>query len=194
MQVLQAVGLEPLEVLHAGAGRLGARHGSVVGDALGERRGADGARVRDRGARGLDRVDDEAHVAVLDHVDDVRPPLGHLVHRRQRDAVRGEHLRGAARGGAGPLAWPRWASGLKPSWTRSRAMPTAATLSPSRTLMNARPPCGSLTPAAICDFTNASPKVSPTPITSPVDFISGPRMVSTPGNLTNGNTASFTEK
>ena len=43
-------------------------------------------------------------------------------------------------------------------------------------------------------MTNASPKVSPTPITSPVDFISGPRMVSTPGNLTNGNTASFTEK
>ena len=30
------------------------------------------------------------------------------------------------------------------------------------------------------------------PITSPVDLISGPSMVSTPGNLTNGNTASFT--
>jgi hypothetical protein len=51
-----------------------------------------------------------------------------------------------------------------------------------------------LTLAAICDFTNASPKVSPTPMTSPVDFISGPRMVSTPGNLANGNTASLTEK
>jgi hypothetical protein len=42
-------------------------------------------------------------------------------------------------------------------------------------------------------LTKASAKVRPTPITSPVDFISGPRMVSTPGNLTNGNTASFTE-
>ena len=31
-------------------------------------------------------------------------------------------------------------------------------------------------------------------MTSPVDFISGPRMVSTPGNLRNGNTASLTEK
>ena len=31
-------------------------------------------------------------------------------------------------------------------------------------------------------------------MTSPVDFISGPRMVSTPGNLINGKTASFTEK
>src|SRR5206468_11620714 len=32
------------------------------------------------------------------------------------------------------------------------------------------------------------------PITSPVDFISGPRIVSTPGNLMNGKTASLTEK
>jgi hypothetical protein len=59
--------------------------------------------------------------------------------------------------------------------------------------MKARPDCGSLTPAASWLFTNASPNVSPTPITSPVDFISGPRIVSTPGNLMNGNTASFTE-
>jgi len=49
-----------------------------------------------------------------------------------------------------------------------------------------------LMPAASCDLTKASPKVMPTPITSPVDFISGPRMVSTPGNFTNGNTASLT--
>ncbi len=41
---------------------------------------------------------------------------------------------------------------------------------------------------------NASANVSPTPITSPVDFISGPRIVSTPRNLMNGNTASLTEK
>ena len=59
--------------------------------------------------------------------------------------------------------------------------------------MKARPLRGSRTPAASCDLTNASPKDSPMPITSPVDFISGPRMVSTPGNLMNGNTASFTE-
>jgi hypothetical protein len=39
----------------------------------------------------------------------------------------------------------------------------------------------------------ASAKLTPMPITSPVDFISGPRMVSTPGNLMKGNTASFTE-
>jgi hypothetical protein len=60
--------------------------------------------------------------------------------------------------------------------------------------MKALPERGSLVPAPSCDFTKASPKVLPTPITSPVDFISGPRIVSTPGNLTKGNTASLTLK
>ena len=36
------------------------------------------------------------------------------------------------------------------------------------------------------------PKLPAPPITSPVDFISGPRIVSTPGNRTNGNTGLFT--
>ena len=31
------------------------------------------------------------------------------------------------------------------------------------------------------------------PITSPVDFISGPRITSVPGNLANGKTASLTD-
>ena len=56
------------------------------------------------------------------------------------------------------------------------------------------PAFGSFTPAASCDLMKASAKVTPTPMTSPVDFISGPRMVSTPGNLTKGKTASLTEK
>jgi len=89
---------------------------------------------------------------------------------------------------------PRVARMVKPSSTRSRATGTAPSLSPSRTLMKALPPVGIFTPAAICDLMNASPKVSPTPITSPVDFISGPRIGSTPGKRLNGNTASFTEK
>ena len=49
-------------------------------------------------------------------------------------------------------------------------------------------------PAWICDFANARPKSESIPITSPVLFISGPSSVSTPGNFTNGKTASFTEK
>ena len=40
---------------------------------------------------------------------------------------------------------------------------------------------------------NASPKFSPTPITSPVDRISGPSAGSTPGNLLKGNTGDFTK-
>ncbi len=59
--------------------------------------------------------------------------------------------------------------------------------------MNTVPEVGRRTPAPIWLFTKASAKLRPTPMTSPVDFISGPRMVSTPGNFTNGNTASLTE-
>ena len=40
----------------------------------------------------------------------------------------------------------------------------------------------------------AAPKLRPTPITSPVERISGPRIGSTPWNLANGKIASLTEK
>ena len=76
---------------------------------------------------------------------------------------------------------------------RRRASSTAPGLSRSRTLMKHTPFLGSVTPEAVCAFAYASPKVRPVPITSPVDFISGPRIGSDSGNLTNGNTASFTE-
>src|SRR5882672_11137076 len=97
VQVLKAVGLELPEVLHSGARRLGARDGRVISDAPRERGGADRARVGGRGACRLDRVHDEAHLAVLDHVDDMRAALGHLVHLRHRDAVRFQDRRSAAR-------------------------------------------------------------------------------------------------
>ena len=54
------------------------------------------------------------------------------------------------------------------------------------------PLCGSLTPAPSCDLAKARSKLASSPITSPVDFISGPRMVSTFGKRAKGNTASFT--
>jgi hypothetical protein len=63
-----------------------------------------------------------------------------------------------------------------------------------RTLMNTAPCRGRLLPAASCDFAKASPKSLSSPMTSPVDFISGPRMISAPGNLLNGNTDSLTAK
>src|SRR5260370_20168638 len=59
--------------------------------------------------------------------------------------------------------------------------------------MNPLPLSGSGVPALNWAFANASPKFSPTPITSPVERISGPRVGSTPGNLLNGNTGDFTK-
>ena len=91
-------------------------------------------------------------------------------------------------------AVPRVANNSKPESNNFLAMATIFVLSASLTDKNTLPEVGNLTPAANCDFTKASVKVLPTPITSPVDFISGPRIVSTPGNFTNGKTASFTEK
>src|SRR5699024_3485557 len=59
---------------------------------------------------------------------------------------------------------------------------------------NAQPLVGNTSPAPICDLAKASAILSPTPITSPVDFISGPKIVSTPGNIANGKTAYLTLK
>ena len=59
--------------------------------------------------------------------------------------------------------------------------------------MKTLPPLGRTVPAAIWLFAKAMGKVSLTPITSPVDFISGPRTMSMPANLANGKTASLTE-
>ena len=54
------------------------------------------------------------------------------------------------------------------------------------------PACGRITPAPSCDLAKARSKLESSPITSPVDFISGPRIVSTSGKRAKGNTASFT--
>ena len=52
---------------------------------------------------------------------------------------------------------------------------------------------GSTVPAAIWLLAKAMGKLSLMPITSPVDFISGPRITSMPANLAKGKTASLTE-
>ena len=62
------------------------------------------------------------------------------------------------------------------------------------TLMKTVPDLGSTFPAASCDFAKARPKFLSMPMTSPVDFISGPSTVSAPGNLLNGRTDSLTAK
>ena len=48
-------------------------------------------------------------------------------------------------------------------------------------------------PAPAWLFANAMPNVRSMPMTSPVERISGPSMVSTSGKRLNGSTASFTE-
>ncbi len=90
------------------------------------------------------------------------------------------------------FAVPLVASILNPRSASFLAMKIMERLSFSFTLMNTFPFTGSIVPAAIWDFANASPNSLSMPITSPVDFISGPRMGSTPGNLLKGNTDSFT--
>ena len=66
-------------------------------------------------------------------------------------------------------------------------------LSLSFTLMKTVPDLGKILLAPFCAFAYASPKSIPIPITSPVDFISGPSIGSTKGNLSNGKTASLTK-
>ena len=54
------------------------------------------------------------------------------------------------------------------------------------------PSVGRRLPAAIQALAKASPKLAPTPITSPVDFISGPSTGSTPGKRRKGKTGALT--
>ena len=89
-------------------------------------------------------------------------------------------------------AVPRVARSVNPHAASRRATSTTASFATSGTERNAFPEVGSTVPAPIWALANAAPKLPSIPITSPVDFISGPRTVSTPGNLMNGNTASLT--
>ena len=89
-------------------------------------------------------------------------------------------------------AVPRVAARSKPSAANLFASSTASGLCRSLTLKKMQPFAGSGTPALSCALPKASPKFSPTPITSPVERISGPSAGSTPGNLLNGNTGLFT--
>ena len=92
------------------------------------------------------------------------------------------------------LKVPEVAKILNPILINSDATSQMGFLSWSLTLIKTFPVLGSITPAALWALKYASPNVFPNPITSPVDFISGPSNTSTSGNLLNGKTASFTEK
>ena len=67
-------------------------------------------------------------------------------------------------------------------------------LSASLTETNTVPLRGRLAPPPIWLLAKAISNEASIPITSPVDFISGPSTVSTPGKRANGNTASLTAR
>ncbi len=75
---------------------------------------------------------------------------------------------------------------------KARATSSPAGLSRSARDKNTVPVSGSRVPDAIWLLAKAKPKVMSTPITSPVERISGPSSVSTPGKRSKGSTASLT--
>ena len=87
---------------------------------------------------------------------------------------------------------PEVAITLKPSLASSRIVSRMRGLSVSRTETKTVPERGSREPPPIWLLAKAISKELSSPITSPVDFISGPSTVSTPGKRAKGNTASFT--
>ena len=90
------------------------------------------------------------------------------------------------------LQVPEVASILNPSSSSSAARETILFLSSFLTEINAVPSIGRSVPPPIWLLAKAVAKFVSSPITSPVERISGPSIVSTPGKRPNGKTASFT--
>ncbi len=121
----------------------------------------------------------------------VGSPFGPVPSKCLRTTVAGTRLRRST------SAVPWVARISKPSSESTLIGKIMCRLSRLAMLTKTRPLVGSEPNAAACAFANAVPKSESKPITSPVDFISGPRMVSTclPSgvrNLLNGITASLT--
>ena len=99
-----------------------------------------------------------------------------------------EHL-----GSLSVSAVPEVARISMPMSARPRAMPTISPLSSSLTVMMIRPPfLGAFILAPLKAFSRACGKVSASPRHSPVDFISGPRPVSTSVSFSNEKTGILT--
>ena len=85
VQVLQPVDVDLIEVIERLAGRERRGQRRVIGDAPMHRLAADRIGLEDR-LLALGGVDDQIDLVVLDHVDDVRPALAHLVDAPALDA------------------------------------------------------------------------------------------------------------
>ena len=161
-------------MLHALDGGLGAGDGGEGGHAVEQRGGADVARVGDRVAALLDRVDDHGDLAVLDHVDDVGAAFGDLVDHGAGHAGGIDRRSGTARGDQLEAQCGQAARDLD----RARLV---TRLTDRKTLRTSSVGRGKLGAGASWLLTKASPKVLPAPMTSPVDFISGPGWCRRPG-------------
>ena len=165
-----------------GFGRgFGGAHGGDAGHAVGNSGAPDRFLVAER-MRAGGGVDDQLQRPALQQIDRVGPAFIHFEDRLALDAGALNRCGGAARRGQ-----------LEAELGEPLRHSTASALWRSLTLMKTVPLSGSGVPALSCAFANASPKFSPTPITSPVERISGPSAGSTPGNLLNGNTGDFTK-
>src|SRR3954465_8784484 len=89
VKILQAIDLDFLEVVDGFARRHRTGDGRVIGDLARHRLASDRTRLADR-LLAFGGVHDEADLVVLDHVDDVRPSLAHLVRAPTLDAGRFE--------------------------------------------------------------------------------------------------------
>ena len=153
----------------------------VVGHLLHQRGAAQRLGVRDR-LLAVGGVEDDLHLAVADGVLDVRAAFQHLV----------DLLRPRRRFRRGSAAVPPVASTLKPRPASRLTAGRTPALSSSRTETNSVPERGRSTPAPSWLLAKASAKSRSRPMTSPVDFISGPSRMSTPGKRAKGKTASLT--
>ena len=90
------------------------------------------------------------------------------------------------------LAVPSVANNLQSAFAISSNKYFKSDLSLSATLKRTPLPRFKFNPEAIKAFDTADPNSKSTPITSPVDFISGPKYVSTPANLDIEKTGALT--
>ena len=96
VQVLQPIHDHVIEMVEGVASGLGRCQRRVVRHFVVHGLASDRMRLADR-LFALGRVDDQADLAVLDHVHDVRAALAHLVDAAARHAALGERLRRPAR-------------------------------------------------------------------------------------------------
>ena len=135
-----------------------------------------------RGARPKGVLTDQVHLPGPDQLGDVVLALGDLAPPPRPG------IPARCRTPAVPLV----ASNRNPEVRQALGGSTIARLSRLATLHEDRSDAGRAWPAATIAFASATPASSSIPMTSPVDFISGPRTVSTPGNRPKGRTAALT--